>query len=176
MYKLFVTSLFITCLGLSGGVAARGVYQEPAEFLEEVFAGKPPKSKVVWLTGERRKVVEAILMHKPDSLRVRYWLAGQRSAWVLEEIGKEKPITVGIVINEDHIERVKVLVFRESRGWEIRHPFFTNQFKQATLTREHRLDKTIDGISGATLSVRSLRKLATLALYLHQQVTSHDTP
>ena len=76
----------------------------------------------------------------------------------------------GIVINNSQIEQVKVLVFRESRGWEVRHDFFTNQFKQASLKDNNRLDKTIDNISGATLSVRAIKKLAAIALLLDQQV------
>ena len=93
-----------------------------------------------------------------------------RTAWILEEVGKEKPITAGIVINNEKIELVKVLVFRESRGWEVRHDFFTNQFKQIALKPDHQLDKSIDNISGATLSVRAVSKLARIALLLDKKV------
>ncbi|MBT8117818.1 MAG: FMN-binding protein, partial [Gammaproteobacteria bacterium] len=96
-------------------------------------------------------------------------------AWILEEIGKERPITTGLVINEQGIERLRVLVFRESRGWEVKHPFFTDQFPGIQLTAGRELDGPIDGVSGATLSVRALKKLARLALYFHRQVvTSND--
>ena len=97
-----------------------------------------------------------------------------RSAWILEEIGKDKPITVGLVVNNNTLERIRVLIFRESRGWEVRYPFFTDQFRGAGLADEHRLDRHIDGISGATLSVRALEKLARLALYLHGKTISPD--
>ena len=80
------------------------------------------------------------------------------------------------MVNAQGIERLRVLAFRESRGWEVRYPFFTDQFKGVGLTDGHALDKAIDGISGATLSVRALEKLARLALYLHDQaVARHDT-
>jgi uncharacterized protein with FMN-binding domain len=85
----------------------------------------------------------------------------------LEEIGKEQPITTGIVVEDGKIDQVKVLVFRESRGFEVRYPFFTDQFRGATLREGLDLDREIDGISGATLSVRALTKLARLALLLH---------
>ena len=165
-------SLFfiIGTLLIATSVIAQEVYQKPQAFLDEVFNGSVPKPKTVWLTGERRGTVEKILSHAPHALRVRYWQKAKRSAWILEEIGKEKMITTGIVINDGHIEQVKVLIFRESRGWEVRYPFFTDQFKQASLNKDYQLDRTIDGISGATLSVRAVRKLAALALYLHQQV------
>lgn len=159
-------------LGLAPTLSARGVYQTPEAFLAEAFDGNPPKPAVIWLTGEKRKVVTEILQHRPDRLRVRYWARDGRSAWILEEIGKEKPITVGIVIENGRITRIRVLIFRESRGDEVRHAFFTRQFDQAGLAPGHRLDRPIDGISGATLSVRALTKLARVALYLDRQRAS----
>ncbi len=160
---------FILLLASSGSSIAKGVYQTRSDFLNEVFAGSPPKPKLIWLTGDRRKVATQILQHKPPRLRVRYWANATRSAWVLEEIGKERPITVGIVISDGKVERLRVLTFRESRGDEVRHDFFTRQFLQAKLDSDLQLSKSIDGISGATLSVRALKKLARLALYLDQQ-------
>ena len=63
-----------------------------------------------------------------------------------------------------------MLVFRESRGWEVRHDFFTDQFKQAQLSDDYHLKQSIDNISGATLSVRAVKKLARIALLLDQTV------
>jgi hypothetical protein len=155
---------------------ARGTYQEPADFLAEAFPDGVPEARVMWLSGERADTVKSILGHRYTSLRVRYWSREQRSAWILDEIGKDHPITVGLVINAGRLERIKVLIFRESRGWEVRHPFFTDQFSGAGLTADNRLDRGIDGISGATLSVRALKKLARLALYFHSKVvTNNDT-
>jgi hypothetical protein len=107
-------------------------------------------------------------------LRIRYWGEGSRTAWVLEEIGKVKPITVGLVINDDRLEKIRVLAFRESRGWEVRYPFFTDQFTGIGLNDDKQLNRSIDGISGATLSVRALEKLARLALYLHSRTRLPD--
>lgn len=163
--------LYIALLALlPAHLAARGTYQEPQAFLEETFTDGVPNAAVVWLTGERKQRVRALLGHPYPSLRVRYWAKQGRSAWILEEIGKDQPITVGLVVNRGLIERIRVLVFRESRGSEIRYPFFTDQFKGIGLTKAHALDRAIDGISGATLSVRAMKKLAALALYLDGQV------
>ncbi len=153
---------------------AKGIYQTPEAFLNEVFDGQPPKPAVIWLTGETGKAVAGILQHKPNRLRVRYWARGARSAWILEEIGKEKPITVGIFIEDGRIRLIRVLAFRESRGDEVRHAFFTRQFDNATLRDDMQLDRPIDGISGATLSVRALTKLARVALYLDSQRRRHE--
>ncbi len=171
MRKIFkITALFLFSLIFSSATVAGGVYQEPADFINEVFDDKPPKAEVLWLDNDLKKKIVNILDHKYKGLRIRYWHQENKSAWILEEIGKEKLITTGIVINNKQIEQVKVLVFRESRGWEVRHDFFTEQFKQATLKENHQLDKTIDNISGATLSVRAVRKQAQIALLLDQHI------
>ena len=167
-----LTSLLL--LFLSGPLWASGIYQSSEDFLAEVFDGNPPDPGVVWLRDDVRDDSTAIMGHPYPGLRIRYWSRDRRSAWILEEIGKEKPITVGLVVNDKGLERVKVLAFRESRGWEVRHPFFTDQFTGAGLAADRQLDRDIDGISGATLSVRALEKLARLALYLHDRVHNNN--
>ena len=165
----FLISVLLALLLPAAALA--GVYQKPADFINEVFAGDPPPPKTLWLTASRRPTVTRILAHPPTRRRIRYWYRDGRSAWILEEIGKERPITVGIVIDRGRVERVKILAFRESRGWEVRYPRFLEQFHNATLTDEGMLDRPIDGITGATLSVRAVRKLTRLALYLHGEIS-----
>jgi hypothetical protein len=162
-------------LSPSAPLLAGDRYQSNEDFLAEVFDGTPPEPGVLWLREDIRTASTAIMGHPYPGLRIRYWAQAGRSAWILEEIGKEKPITVGLVVSDKGIERVRVLAFRESRGWEVRHPFFTDQFTGIGLTADQRLDRDIDGISGATLSVRALEKLARLALYLHDRIhNGHD--
>jgi len=147
------------------------VYLSPKAFLQQTFSPKNvPKSKVIWLSGALADEAQEILGHRYKKARVRYWKESQRSAWILDEIGKEKPITVGVVVKNKQIERLQVLVFRESRGWEVRHSFFTDQFKGRVLSAKKRLDQGVDNISGATLSVRAVSKLARLALLLDEKV------
>jgi len=146
---------------------AKGTYQQPEDFISEAFKEQQPEEKLILIKGDLLKQVEKILQHRLKGKRIRYWEKDNRSVWVLEEIGKKKPITVGIIIDNDSIAQLKVLAFRETRGWEIRYPFFTKQFNQVSLTADKTLSKTIDGISGATLSVRALRKLANIALLLN---------
>ncbi len=162
---LFLLSLF------SGSIAvAGGVYQQPIAFISQVFNNQPPKPQVLWPDTELKKQMTNILNHKYRSLRIRYWKQGQKTAWILKEIGKEKLITVGIVIRRNHLERIKILAFHESRGWEVRHAFFTRQFNHAKLKQNNQLDNTIDNISGATLSVRAVTKLTRIALLLNQHI------
>lgn len=174
MFKSLV--LLLLLMSVHTGSLARGTYQEPDAFLAEIFSDDTPEPAVIWLTGERKIAVEQLLGHRYSSLRVRYWLRAQRSAWILEEIGKDQPITIGLVVNTGRLENIRVLVYRESRGEEIRHPFFTDQFKDAQLDDTGNLDRNIDGISGATLSVRAMKKLARLALYLDSEARKQDVP
>lgn len=147
-------------------------YQSSKDFLREAFSGQIPKPRLLWLNKEQKQTSAKILQHKLGFLRTRYWLQGSRSVWILEELGKTKPITVGVVIENDKIISLRVLTFRESRGWEVKHDFFTNQFKQIELDQNLNLSQPIDGISGATLSVRALTKIAKLALYFNRQIAN----
>jgi len=126
--------------------------------------------KALWLTAEQQAAIAAILSHPYAGVRIRYWLDDDRLAFVLNEIGKELPITFGVVVGPNGIHHMDVLVFRESRGDEIKADGFRQQFVHAQLTEEGALTQTIDGISGATYSVRSMTKVAKLALYLQQQI------
>jgi len=170
--RLSITKVFLLIFfSISSSVTfAEGVYQKPADFVKESFSASPPKSSVLWITKSLKPDIYKIMGHDLGALRVRYWAKDGKTVWILNEIGKKHPITVGLVVKENKIQRLKVLIFRESRGWEVRHPFFTDQFKQIGITAEYKLERSIDGISGATLSVTALKKLARLAIYFHQQV------
>jgi len=155
-------------------VYARGVYQEPMDFINEVFTGDPPPAQKLWITKELKIKARDILGHAPGTLRVSYWERGSKTVWVLEETGKEELITAGFIVDGNKVDSVRVLIFRESRGWEIRHPFFTDQFRGIMLAPDNNLDRKIDGITGATLSVDAITRLTRLALLYHQWVTDRE--
>ncbi|MCG7921078.1 MAG: FMN-binding protein [Candidatus Thiodiazotropha lotti] len=120
-----------------------------------------------------KQKLKKIFGHKYPGLRIRYWTNDEntdQTAWILNETGKVKPITFGVVVNNHQIASIAVLVFRESRGWEIKQTFFSDQFVGASLTERLRLNRHIDSISGATLSVIAMKKVARAALYLSRQV------
>ena len=166
--------LYLLVLIISSPVFAT-VYQTPTHFFHETFSS-PPKPQVLWITKSIKPQVERIMAHKVNFLRIRYWGKGKKTVWILDEIGKERPITIGIVIENNRIDRIKVLEFRESRGDEIQYPFFTDQFHHARLQNDLELDRHINGISGATLSVRALTKISRLALFFHQQTSHRSQP
>jgi hypothetical protein len=165
-----VRGVLLAALLLIPTGASAQTFQEPDVFLKETFAPSVPEPEILTITPEMQREIARILRHSYRAQRLRYWRDGERTAWILEEIGRYRPITVGLVVSNGALETVKVLIFRESHGWEVRHDFFTDQFKGLTLDADRNLSGRIDGISGATLSVNALRNLARLALYLDRAV------
>lgn len=161
-------------LSLPAPIFADSVYETQAEFLSRAFSPSPPEPGILWLSGERKSEVRQLLGHDYPALRIRYWCQAGRSAWVLEEIGKDLPITVGIIIDNNYIKNLRVLTYRENRGGEVVAPAFTDQFTNARLQESNRLDVTVDSISGATLSVQALTRLAGMALFLHAEIDCSD--
>jgi len=165
-FPLLIMMLFLAV----DAVAAPDIYQKPMEFINAAFNGEPPAPRKLWITKELGEKASDILGHVPTALRYSYWQRRHRTVWVLDEIGKEQPITAGIVIDDGKVAAIRVLIFRETRGGEVRYPFFTDQFAGIMLGRDTLLSREIDGISGATLSVNALVKLTRLALLFDQQV------
>lgn len=164
--------LFVTGLAFAGPVGEAGRYIETDEYLQSAFPSGVPAAQTLWLKNELRANVESLLGHRFSGLRVRYWMDGARSAWILDEVGKELPITIGVAVSGGAIASVRVLEFRESRGWEVRYPFFTDQFVDARLGPNQDLDRRIDGITGATMSVDAVTRIARVALLLHEHVAN----
>lgn len=158
------------CVPAAGGGEA-GRYMTTSDFLESAFPANEVTGKTLWVQGDVRQSIESVLGHRFGTLRVRYWYDGTTSAWILDEIGKELPITIGVTVVDSKIGAVHILAFRESRGWEVRYPFFTDQFRRASLDADGRLDRKIDGITGATLSVAAVTRIARIALLLHDNIT-----
>ena len=160
----------LLALTASPATAAKEVYEEPEAFVSRQFDGAPPKASVLYPDAALKEKIKSVLGHRYSKFRIRYWLKDGRTTWVLQEIGKERYITAGFAIDKLSVSEFKVLIFRESRGWEVRYDSFAEQFSGVRLTETLQLDRDIDNITGATLSVRAVTRLARLALLLHQTV------
>jgi hypothetical protein len=169
LYKHSILAGFFLMATL-GVLAKEDIYLEPDLFIQESFQGTP-EQKALWLTKDTKAQIKEVIGRDYKGLRIRYWQLGGRTAWILEEIGKVKLITTGFLIEGDAMLQMRVLIYRESHGWEVRYPFFTDQFTGLQRDEGNKLNRKIDGISGATLSVNALTRLSKLALFLHQEVT-----
>ena len=84
---------------------------------------------------------------------------GNIDGWALIQntIGKHKHMTYMVGVNsEGEVLDVEVLVYRESRGSEVRKKRFNYQYEGKTLRDPIRINRDIINISGATMSVRSM--------------------
>lgn len=158
---ILIPSVLVSAQAISGDQ----VYLAPEAFILQALEGRA-QPRVLWLGRQVQAELTAILGHDPTQLRQRYWIAGNKTAWIFEEIGKEEPITAGFLVAGGRIEQARVLIYRESRGMEVRYPAFLNQYDGAGLTAGNRLNKEIDGIASATLSVNAMDRMARAALYL----------
>ncbi len=93
----------------------------------------------------------------------------QGYALVLDEVGKHKPITFMIgVTPEGAVQDALVMVFRETRGWEIRRKRFMKQFRDKTMPDPIDIRSDITHVTGATLSSRAATVVVRRALALQQ--------
>ncbi len=106
--------------------------------------------------------------HEYRPSRVRYWTYRGKMVVILDELGKTQPITTGYVVSGGKIELVKMLIYRETIGAEVRRTSFTNQFKGAALGSSGKLSRRVNNIAGATLSTRAMMEMGRVALYLDQ--------
>lgn len=94
-------------------------------------------------------------------------------AVVVEEVGKHRPITFLVATGpEGRVRRVEVLVYRESRGGEIRQERFLRQYAGKRRGDPLRPDREVRGITGATLSVRATTRAVRKALEVIQWATA----
>jgi len=152
------------------------------QFLEFVSKQQPSstfQTKTLWLKKEIQSNISNILNHKYPKLRLRYKINDEpntpTSVWYLNEIGKERPITFGVSIKNNRVQMIRVLEFRESRGFEISIPEFATQFENIGLNNSQQLDRNIDGITGATMSVSAMKKISRLAIFLHKYILTKSS-
>ena len=139
------------------------IYLTPEEAAKLMFPDSETiRADVITISPEQKRLIEErIGWHFPETTfdcfigetkgKVDGW------AFIQHTIGKHKPMTymVGVDPNGEVIN-VEVLVFRESRGSEVRTKRFNYQYEGKTLYDPIRINRDIINISGATMSVRSM--------------------
>jgi len=138
------------------------VYLSQKQALEIAFPGADTVDREKkWLTEEQKKAIGELCLQTIETNRMTFHV-GKRDgvpigyALIDHEIGKSFPITFIVVLNIDGTVRdVEIMVYREPRGWEVRYPSFMDQFTGRTADSDYR---TINSITGATLSVRAMVK------------------
>jgi hypothetical protein len=152
--------------GADDGNGLWTVFQSPDAFLAEAFGSAPPP-KVMVLDAATQTRIAAVFGRSYPQTQIRYWRANGRSAWILDDLGKAgyQLTTSGFVVKDQAIDFARVLIYRESRGEQVGEPSFLKKLAGSKLAGA-RIDKSIDNISGATLSVKMMERMAAAALVL----------
>jgi hypothetical protein len=142
-------------------------YQTPAAFLAEAFGATPPPPKVLVLDASAQARLSVAFGRNYPQAQIRYWRANGRTAWILDDLGKVgyQLTTSGFVVKDKAIDFARVLIYRESRGEQIAEASFLKKIAGARYAGSG-LDRTVDNISGATLSVKMMERMAAAALVL----------
>jgi len=179
---------FITQLIASAGTAALAgrtttvfaqnrLYLTEEQALHLIF----PKSEKVLketqvLSDDRLQTVEKGLRLRLSSRTVTVY-RGESSgetegyAMIVNELGKDQFITFIVGIRPDfRVQRVAMMVFRESRGWEVDDPRFTDQFHDKSAKDRLLLSSDIEGVTGATLSSRAFCRGTKKALLICEAI------
>ena len=91
-------------------------------------------------------------------------------AIIQETIGKHRPITYIVGITPGgRVFDVEILVYRESKGSEVRRKRFNAQYEGKTAEDPIRINKDIINVTGATMSVRSVSAGVKRALVLAEE-------
>ena len=140
------------------------VYLTPDEAIREIFENAVTVDTVraVLRTEEVKELHDLLGAGVPsDSVVVLKPRADDGSllgyAVVAEETGKYRPITFIVGTNPRlEIMNVEVLVYRESRGGDVRRARFLRQYRGKKASDPIRTNRDILNIAGATLSVTAL--------------------
>ena len=174
---------FISRVVVVGGALGLGlpsdVWAQQKVYLTEDRALKLLFPKSQQIVRDEKDLSPAQLVHVERALGVRLRSSKQvvyrgvsggateGYAMIEDEIGKEQPITFIVGISPDfRIARVALMVFRETRGWEVEDPRFTNQFRGKSSKDRLLVGSDIVGVTGATLSSRAFCRGAKKALVI----------
>jgi len=139
------------------------VYYSEEDALAKVFAEADSLWSEVWTpTPGEREDLESRLGWRVSEESFVFHRASRRgqdlgTAVITEELGRFKPITFMVQVGTDaEVRMVLVMVYRESRGDGVKRQRFLKQFRGKDADDPVRINRDIVGLSGATLSSRSI--------------------
>tara|TARA_X000001036_G_C20639390_1_gene790535 strand:+ start:1136 stop:1663 length:528 start_codon:yes stop_codon:yes gene_type:complete len=116
------------------------------------------------LDKQIKKKIENQVKQKFYKDKLYYWTISQGDttiayAFLDNVIGKSMPITYMVILNiEGNIINSNVIKYREAYGSEVGNKGWLKQFINFNNNSDYDIGKNIDGISGATISVKSMSK------------------
>lgn len=187
--RRFLPLLLWACLFGTGTAAAQNkddvqVYLTVEQALKEVFPqGERYITETVrWSAAELARARQVLNRREVDAVHevvLVYDRKGQFTGYavITEELGKYQPITFIVGVRPDFsVEKTAIMVYRESRGGEVRMPRFLYQYKGKKVDDPIRLNRDIINISGATISVRSVNAGVRKVLHVVTETYRKNPP
>ena len=84
--------------------------EEETTFLSTQFNNEIPKKKRLIIKKDTKVLLQKIMGDKYNKRIFSYWQKDNSTIWILNSIGKYKPITAGFVIQDCKIKSSHVLV------------------------------------------------------------------
>ena len=94
------------------------------KFLNKIFKNNIPKKQRIIVKGANKDKIKIIMGNKYKKRLFSYWENDSEQVWILNSIGKYKPITAAFTVKECKINSAHVLIYREQHGYEIKYPSF----------------------------------------------------
>ncbi len=174
------------CLAVAGWLLVPSLPSEAIIYLtrEEALKKLMPhadtiEEQTVTLSPDQKQAVEQLVGGQIREERYAFGIGKQGDvpigyAVLLDIIGKERPITFMVAVSAGgEVMGIEVLLYRESRGSEIRSGRFMQQFIGKTAAAPLKLGRDVDAISGATLSSRATAYAVKKALVLVEVIYTH---
>ena len=172
--------LFIlTCVGISnlyGGIREKVEQILITEFGDSTII----KHEKIKIPLSFKKEIQSIAKQKFFRDELNVWTITTTDtishyAIIDNSLGKSMPITFLVIFTTNgEIRYAQIIKYREPYGGEISSLSWTSQFMGMTHESEFNVGKTIDGISGATISTHSvtkgIHKLSLLFPYIKEQL------
>ncbi len=162
MRRVVPLAVLLLGLVLSRPAFAQGVFFSTEAVLKEFFASSERVGFVTVHTAEVVAELSRLLGYVPNKSSYTVFVAktGEHVdgyAVIDEQLGQHLPITLATKLSpEGVVQRVEVMVYRESYGHEVREPRFRQQFTGKSVADPMRLGDDVVAISGATISSRSM--------------------
>ena len=165
VFKIIFTGFVFALLSGVGARSARAdqVYFTARDLLADFFKSSQNVTyKKVQLDGSETQKLAQRLGYTPSKSSYTFYVAtsGARVdgyAFIDEEKGEHLPITFAVKLSPTgKVMRQEIVVYRESRGDEVRDERFRAQFVGKSASDAIDTDQDIQAVSGATISSRAM--------------------
>ena len=102
---------------------------EEESFIKKMKSSEELVKARIILNKEQLTNIQIPMGDKYKKRIFSYWRTKEKTVWILNSIGKYKPITAAFTVKECKINSAHVLIYREQHGYEIKYPSFLLNLK-----------------------------------------------